>query len=160
MPTDPSGVTGKRRNHGLTPFGFHDPGASHVVAGSTLGMAEAKPKKEGERARQYLKRDLAVTRVDFTRARESIKRGLSPSRIGGGFVGLASHLFDSMGDVFQSWAARSEEALAFNTGEISGPGKLTCTECGAEFGSALNLERSSRIPPCPKCHKTNFRKSY
>jgi hypothetical protein len=113
-------------------------------------------KEEGKRAGQFLIRDLAATRADFSRARRFVNRGLSPSRIGGGFVGLASHLFGSMGDMFQGWAAKSEEALAFNTGEVSGPGKLTCTDCGAE----LHLERSSRIPPCPKCHKTDFRKSY
>jgi hypothetical protein len=113
-------------------------------------------KEEGERARQFLKRDLAATRVDFTRARAFVNKGLDPSRVGGGFVNLASHLFGSMGDMFQGWAAKSEEALAYNTGEISGPGLLTCTDCGAE----LHLERPSRIPPCPKCHKTDFRKSY
>jgi hypothetical protein len=113
-------------------------------------------KEEGKRASRFLKRDLAATRVDFTRARESVNRGLSPSRVSAGFVSLASHLFGSMGEVFQGWAARSEEALAFNTGEVSGPGRLTCTDCGTD----LNVERSSRIPPCAKCHKTAFRKSY
>jgi len=113
-------------------------------------------KEEGERARQFLKRDLAATRVDFTRARASVNKALDPSRVGVGFVDLASHLFGNMGEMFQGWAAKSEEALTFNTGEISGPGKLTCADCGAE----LHLERSSRIPPCPKCHKTDFRKSY
>jgi hypothetical protein len=111
---------------------------------------------EGERARRFLKRDLAAMRVDFVHARDSISKGLNPSRVSGGFVGLASHLFGSMGDLFQGWAAKSEEALAFKTGEVSGPGKLTCTACGTE----LNLERSSHIPPCPKCHKIEFRKSY
>jgi len=59
-----------------------------------------------------------------------VNRGLSPSRIGWGFVDLAPHLFGSMGDVFQGWAAKSEESLAFNTGEICGLGTLTCTDCG------------------------------
>ena len=113
-------------------------------------------KEEGERAKQFLKRDLAATRADFNRASESVSKGLSPSRVGGGFIDLASHLFSSMGDTFQAWAAKSEEALAFHTGETSGPGTLTCTKCGTE----LHLERTSRIPPCPKCHKAEFRKSY
>jgi len=113
-------------------------------------------KEEGERLKRFLKRDLAAMRVDFTRAREFVNRGLSPSRVGGGFADLASHLFSSMGDTFQGWADKSEEALTFNTGEISGPGLLTCTDCGTE----LHLKRPSHIPPCPKCHKTDFRKSY
>ncbi len=113
-------------------------------------------KEEGVRAGRFLKRNLAATRVDLARARESINKGLDPARVSGGYIGLASHLFGSMGDVFQGWASKSQEALNFNTGEVSGPGKLTCNDCGTE----LNLERSSRIPPCPKCHKTDFRKSY
>lgn len=121
-----------------------------------LEKAGAFTKEEGERAGRFLKRDLAATRVDFARARASISKGLNPSRVGGGFVDLASHLFESMGEAFQGWAAKSEEALAFNTGEVSGPGTLTCNACGTE----LQLEQSSRVPPCPKCHKTVFRKSY
>jgi hypothetical protein len=93
-----------------------------------LSKAGDFTKEEGERAGRFLKRDLAATRVDFDRARDAMNRGLNPSRVSGGFVGLASHLFGSMGDVFQGWAAKAEEALAFNTGEVSGPGKLTCTE--------------------------------
>jgi hypothetical protein len=121
-----------------------------------LAKAGNFAKAKGERAGGFLKRDLAATRVDFVRARASINKGLNPSRVSGGVVGLASHLFGSMGEVLQGWAAKSEKALTFNTGEVSGPGKLTCTDCG----TGLNLEQSSRIPPCPTCHKTEFRKSY
>jgi sporulation protein YlmC with PRC-barrel domain len=113
-------------------------------------------REEGKRASSYLKRDLAATRVDFVRARESISRGVSPSRVSAGFVSLAAHLLGSTGDMFRGWATRSEVALACSAGEISGPGRLTCTHCGTE----LNLERSDRIPPCAKCQQTAFRKSY
>ncbi|MDP3273566.1 MAG: hypothetical protein Q8Q09_00120 [Deltaproteobacteria bacterium] len=113
-------------------------------------------KEESERAKRFLKRNLEAMRADFVHARESIRRSLDPSRISTGFDDLLSHLFGSMGELFQSWAAKSEQALMLNTGEVSGPGKLTCTDCGTE----LNLQRSSHIPPCPKCHKTDFRKSY
>ena len=113
-------------------------------------------KEEGERARRLLLRALAATRADFSRAADSVKKGLHPSRVGGGFADLASHLFGSLGGAFQAWAAKSEESLAFKTGEISGPGTLTCTACGTE----LHLEQPTRIPPCPKCHKTGFRRSY
>jgi hypothetical protein len=88
-----------------------------------LSKAGDFTKEEGERAGRFLKRDLAATRVDFDRARDAMNRGLNPSRVSGGFVGLASHLFGSMGDVFQGWAAKAEEALAFNTGEVSRSGE-------------------------------------
>jgi hypothetical protein len=113
-------------------------------------------KEESKRASSFLKRDLAATRADFVRARESVSRGLNPSRVSAGFIGLASYLLGTMGKTFQGWATKSEEALTFNTGEVSGPGRLTCTKCGTE----IILERSNQIPPCEKCHEGAFRKSY
>ncbi|HEB81671.1 MAG TPA: hypothetical protein ENJ11_02285 [Gammaproteobacteria bacterium] len=41
---------------------------------------------------------------------------------------------------------------AYHTGEITGPGKLICDECGEE----LHFHRAGKIPPCPKCHSTRF----
>jgi len=53
-------------------------------------------------------------------------------------------------------AKKAEEHLEFKTGEVTSPGTLTCQECQAE----LHMKTVGRIPPCPKCHKTVFRKSY
>ena len=121
-----------------------------------LAAIGAFTKEEGARASRYVKRDLASMRTNFAVAGDTMKMNMDPSRIGGGFTDLASHLFSRAGNQFHEWAARSEEALEFNTGEVTGPGTLTCTDCGTE----LHLKRSSHIPPCPKCHKTDFRKSY
>ncbi|HHJ36010.1 MAG TPA: hypothetical protein ENJ87_09620 [Gammaproteobacteria bacterium] len=43
----------------------------------------------------------------------------------------------------------------YHTGEISGPGTLTCDECGEK----LHFYKAGRIPPCPKCHTTVFHRS-
>ncbi len=45
-----------------------------------------------------------------------------------------------------------EEASEYHTGEITGPGALACLNCG----EILHFHRTSRIPPCPKCHGTVF----
>lgn len=42
----------------------------------------------------------------------------------------------------------------WHTGEIVSMGVLQCTECGEQ----LHFERPGHIPPCPKCHKTVFRR--
>lgn len=39
-----------------------------------------------------------------------------------------------------------------SAGEVTGPGTLTCTNCG----NPLQLERVSVIPSCPKCGNTEF----
>jgi len=43
----------------------------------------------------------------------------------------------------------------YHTGEITGPGTLTCNECGEK----LHFYRAGKIPPCPKCHATVFHRS-
>ena len=41
---------------------------------------------------------------------------------------------------------------AYHTGEIIGLGTLTCDQCG----SALHFHKPGHIPPCGKCHGTQF----
>ena len=125
-------------------------------AAAQLEDAGEFTKEEGRRAREFLRKDLEATKADFEKASQVTKAAVDPSRAGAGFTNLASHLFDSLGDTFKKWAAKSEESLGFHTGQITGPGTLTCKACGTE----LHLEGASRIPPCPKCHKTDYRKSY
>jgi len=43
----------------------------------------------------------------------------------------------------------------YHTGEITGPGTLTCDECG----ETLHFYKAGKIPPCPKCHATIFHRS-
>lgn len=42
-----------------------------------------------------------------------------------------------------------------HTGEITGPGTLACTRCGA----TLQLARTATVPPCPSCATTEFTKT-
>ena len=56
------------------------------------------------------------------------------------------------GLVAKTLAKRPERKPEF----LTSSGTLTCKECDAE----MHMTKSSRIPPCPKCHKTVFRKSY
>jgi len=48
--------------------------------------------------------------------------------------------------------ARGIEDL--HTGEIAGAGTLYCTGCGG----TLQFHKTGRIPPCPKCHGTAYRR--
>jgi len=42
----------------------------------------------------------------------------------------------------------------YHTGEVTGPGTLYCSYCN----EALHFHHTARIPPCPKCHGTTFRR--
>ncbi len=44
------------------------------------------------------------------------------------------------------------EASSYRTGEITGPGTLVCVGCG----ELLHFHASGHIPPCPKCHGSDF----
>ncbi|WP_440995969.1 zinc ribbon-containing protein [Arhodomonas sp. SL1] len=45
-----------------------------------------------------------------------------------------------------------ERASEYHTGEIAGPGRLRCRNCG----ETLTFTRPGHIPPCPKCHGTVY----
>jgi len=40
----------------------------------------------------------------------------------------------------------------YHTGEITGAGLLVCSNCQEE----LHFKKTGHIPPCPKCHGTDF----
>ncbi|MBU0479939.1 MAG: zinc ribbon-containing protein [Proteobacteria bacterium] len=48
-----------------------------------------------------------------------------------------------------------DSSLVYKTGEMTHGGEFVCTSCGG----ALNLKKPGRMPPCPKCKKTEFRRS-
>lgn len=66
-------------------------------------------------------------------------------------------------DIFTKVADKTRSELAqlanqarfmqeYHTGEITGIGTLQCDACQTQ----LHFKKTSRIPPCPKCHKTQF----
>ena len=52
------------------------------------------------------------------------------------------------------FADNARAASLYHTGEVTGPGTLVCAGCGKE----LHFHKAGRIPPCPKCHGTEYRR--
>lgn len=52
-------------------------------------------------------------------------------------------------------AEQAKRAQEYHTGEITSIGTLVCLECG----TLMHFKKTSRIPPCPKCHKTTFKRT-
>lgn len=48
-----------------------------------------------------------------------------------------------------------DTSLKYKTGEITHGGEFTCTNCEAE----IHLKHPGRLPPCPKCRKTVYRRT-
>ncbi len=54
----------------------------------------------------------------------------------------------------REWAEQARQASSYTTGEITGPGTLVCEGCGEE----LTFVKAGRIPTCPKCGGTAFKR--
>jgi len=89
-------------------------------------------------------------------ARDQYRRNFDLDRLQAGAMGALSRLAKSAGEQLEAFASKLSERLTYKTGEIAGAGSLECTGCG----QVLSFEKARRIPPCPKCHGTSFRRSF
>jgi isocitrate dehydrogenase len=109
--------------------------------------------EKGEKLKAFLENDFArVTRE----MKKDAKEKLNPSRLGAGALSSMSKLLHKTGVALSSFGDKADDALTCKSGEITSAGKLSCSACGYE----MNFKKTGRIPPCPKCHKTVFKKSY
>ncbi len=102
---------------------------------------------------EYVRRDL---KANADKATEAVKKAVEPHRVSAGVQSIFTRILTSAAGTLTELAEKSEKSLEYKTGEITSPGTLTCKNCEAE----MHMTKTTRIPPCPKCHKTIFRKSY
>lgn len=107
-------------------------------------------------ARVALLVDLGALAQNVERGAEFLQRMFDPGRVTSGFLSVAGALLEDASEALDSWKDRIERPLLRTTGEITGPGTLTCTGCGEE----IEMEDAGRVPPCWKCHGTEFHKGY
>ncbi len=112
--------------------------------------------EQGEAFKKFMRRDLDQTAQDMRALGQEAKERLNPARLGAGALSSMARLLEVTGSALKNLSRKAEEALRFNTGEITAAGTLTCTKCG----QTVQLKRSAHIPPCPSCHGTEFRKGY
>ena len=55
----------------------------------------------------------------------------------------------------QSMGKKLDTSMKYKTGEITHGGEFVCANCE----SKIHLKKPGRIPPCPKCSKTEFHRS-
>jgi len=112
--------------------------------------------EKGEQLRTFVTRDLALTQDGLKSAVRGASQGLNPERIGYGVLGLMQSLAASTGELFSGMAESLKAHRTYRTGEICGPGTLTCDTCG----SRLTMSQTGHVPPCAKCKGTAFSRSY
>ncbi|HKL25486.1 MAG TPA: hypothetical protein VJ910_04610 [Desulfuromonadales bacterium] len=106
-----------------------------------------------DKVTSYVRRDLVE---NARKASDAVRQTVDPHRMSAGVQSVFSRILTSTADALGDLARRAEKNLEFKTGEVTSPGTLTCKDCSAE----MHMKSTARIPPCPKCHKTQFRKSY
>lgn len=102
---------------------------------------------------QYIKRDLADASSYLQHTGEELKS----------WLGFDLHLIEqAFWDKFSQAADQTTtellqlkltaEQAGYQTGEVIGIGTLACDQCGEK----LHFHKPGHIPPCPKCHATQF----
>jgi Zn finger protein HypA/HybF involved in hydrogenase expression len=125
-------------------------------ASDELAAGGEYSREQAEKITAYLRRDLAEVGKKALQARDAVLEAVEPHRMVAGVQSGLAKLLKTSAELLSELAGKSEHVLEFKTGEVTSPGTLTCKDCGKE----MHLKATGRIPPCPQCHKTMFRKSY
>jgi len=118
-----------------------------------LSSAGDFSREQADKLGEYVRRDL---KENAEKAKEAVIKAVEPQRVAAGVQSAFTRILTTAAETLTELAEKSEKSLEFKTGEITSPGTLTCKDCDAE----MHMTKTTRIPPCPKCHKTIFRKSY
>lgn len=121
-------------------------------AGDELLAAESFTKEQADKISRFIHRDINHAVAGL----ESVKEAVDPKRVAVGAQSIFSKILSNTADALVDLAEKSEQQLEFKTGEVTSPGRLTCKNCG----EVLHMKKTAKIPPCPKCHKVLYRKSY
>lgn len=113
--------------------------------------------EEAGKIGEYLKRDL----IDAASYLDETGKGLKD------WLGFdLTYMKDRLRDSFSKAADQTTvellqlkqqaQAAGYRSGEISGPGTLTCDKCGEK----LHFHKAGHIPPCPKCQGAHFHREF
>lgn len=118
-----------------------------------LTAAGAFSEEQGKKLQGFMERDF--TRIADS-MRDEARERLNPARLGAGAMASITSLLHAASSVLSDAADRAEKSLLFHSGEITSAGTLRCIACGYD----IHMKKTGRVPPCPKCHTTEFKKSY
>ncbi|MFK5926261.1 MAG: hypothetical protein QM483_06500 [Desulfuromusa sp.] len=125
-------------------------------AGEDLSSAGNFTREQAEKVSTFIKRDIQHTVETAGKGKETVKEAVDPKRIAAGAQSIFSKILSNTAETLSDWSKKTEQQLEYKTGEVTSPGTLTCKKCGEE----IHMKKTGKIPPCPKCHHTLYRKSY
>lgn len=103
---------------------------------------------------QHLKRDIAHARKYMETEGKEFNEWLNfdINQVEDRFLDMISKAADKTWLDFRAFKQQNENSQVYKTGEICSAGTLSCEKCG----QAMKFTKNSHIPPCPKCHHTEF----
>ncbi|GAB6044278.1 zinc ribbon-containing protein [Endothiovibrio diazotrophicus] len=113
-------------------------------------------REEAERIGDYLVRDLHDAGEYMSKSGDELRDWLrfDLEKIEAQVLTLFADLADKTTVELAALAERARRAGERHTGQVTGIGTLECTGCGER----IHFEKTGHIPPCPKCHGTDYRR--
>ena len=113
-------------------------------------------REEAHKVAEYVERDIKDAAVHIADTGEDLKNWwrFDLDQIEQRMLEAFSRVADQTSVQLKNWAEQARQASLYHTGEITGPGSLVCDSCGAP----IQMHKTGRIPPCPKCHATSFKR--
>jgi predicted RNA-binding Zn-ribbon protein involved in translation (DUF1610 family) len=113
-------------------------------------------REEASKVASYLKRDFDDASAYLQETQEEFSEWLSfESTLVEGRIGeWLSLVADKTKLEWDKINLQAIKGKLYHSGEVTGPGTLECISCE----QTLNFKKTGHIPPCPKCHKTEFKR--
>jgi hypothetical protein len=110
--------------------------------------------EESEKLGEALKRDIQKANKTLNQQKKELKDWLSfdLTVVEDKFIELIASAADKSWLDFRDFENQSKQAEVYRTGEVCSAGTLCCNNCA----QTMKLSKTSHIPPCPKCHHTEF----
>ncbi|MDH5357248.1 MAG: zinc ribbon-containing protein [Gammaproteobacteria bacterium] len=111
-------------------------------------------KEEAEKIGGYLRRDIQDAADYLERSGKEISTwfNFDLELVEDRLLDVFSKIADRTRIELAQLAAQAKRAQEYHTGEITSIGTLACQNCD----TLVHFKKTSRIPPCPKCHKAIF----
>ncbi len=125
-------------------------------AGSSLNEASEFTRQEIDRAIDAVRKDWQNLVRAANQQKDSFLQSESFQQVANTSLDFLGRLTKSIKDFANVVDEKVDEQLTYHTGEVAGPGRFVCTECG----KSMNFKKSGRIPPCSNCKNTAFKREF
>lgn len=113
-------------------------------------------REEAEKISRYVERDMTDAAHFLSETGEEFRDWLSfdVQLIEDRLMEACANVADRTRIELDRFADQARQASLYRTGEVTGPGTLICSGCGKE----MHFHKAGHIPPCSKCHGTQYRR--